>query len=65
MFQDESNNIISYSLEEIINWADAGYKSTNCIIDDLLGSSCLCCSFCVSDNLVHCFMSDEFSNMAK
>ena len=51
MLQDESNNIISYSLEEIINWADAGHKSTNCILDDLLGSSCLSCPFCVSDNL--------------
>ena len=65
VFQDESNNIISYSLEEIINWADAGHKSTNCIIDDLLGSSCLCCSFCVSDNLPKCNLSDRLFGVFK
>ena len=50
-------------LEELMNWMK--FKRTNCVCDELLCDYCHSCLLLVSDNLVHCFMSDEFSNMAK
>ena len=50
-------------LEELMNWMK--FKRTNCVCDELLCDYCHSCPLLVSDNLVHCFMSDEFSNMAK
>ena len=66
MLQDTNVPKVSVNnLRDIIMCANNDHKSANCILDDLLGSSCLSCPFCVSDNLVHCFVADEFSNMAK
>ena len=47
------------NLRDIIIWANNDHKSANCILDDLLGSSCLSCPFCVSDNLPKCASSDK------
>ena len=48
-----------YNLRDIIIWANGKHKNINCIIDDLLSSSCLSCPFCVSDNLSSCASSDK------
>ena len=37
----------------------------DCVCDELLCDYCHSCSLLVSDNLVHCYMADEFSNMVK
>ena len=50
-------------LEELIDCMEC--KRTDCGCDELLCDYCHSCSLLVSDNLVHCFMADEFSNMAK
>ena len=50
-------------LEELMDWMK--FKRTNCVCDELLCAYCHSCPLLVSDNLVHCFMADEFSNMAK
>ena len=47
------------NLRDIMIWANNDRKSANCILDDLLGSSCLSCPFCVSDNLPFCASSDK------
>ena len=47
------------NLRDIIMWANGNHKNANCILDDLLGSSCLSCPFCVSDNLPKCASSDK------
>lgn len=57
-------------LEELMNWMNMKCKRTDCVCDELLCDELLCdychsCQLLVSDNLVHCFMTDEFSNMAK
>lgn len=65
MLEDIVDNISVNNLRDIIIWANGNHKNINCIIDDLLCGYCHSCPFCVSDNLVHCFMTDEFSNMAK
>lgn len=52
-------------LEELTDWMKCKRKRTDCVCDELLCGYCLSCPFCISDNLVHCFMTDEFSNMAK
>lgn len=46
-------------LRDIIICANNDHKSANCILDDLLGSSCLSCPLCVSDNLHKCASSDK------
>ena len=40
-------------------------ERTDCVCNELLCAYCYYCSLLVSDNLVHCFMADEISNMAK
>ena len=40
-------------------------ERTDCVCDELLCGYCHSCSLLVSDNLVHCYMADEFSNMVK
>lgn len=50
-------------LEELIDWMKC--KQTDCVCDELLCGYCHSCSLLVSDNLVHCPMGDEFSNMVK
>lgn len=57
-------------LEELMNWMKMKRKRTDCVCDELLCDDLLCgcchsCPFHISDNLVHCFMADEFSNMAE
>lgn len=47
------------NLRDIIMCANGKHKNINCIIDDLLSSSCLSCPFCVSDNLSSCASSDK------
>ena len=60
MLQNMSMSKVSVNnLRDIIIWANNGHKSANCILDDLLGSSCLSCPFCVSDNLPKCASSDK------
>ena len=50
-------------LKDLMNWMEC--KQTNCVCDELLCDYCHSCSLLISDNLVHCTMSDEFSNMVK
>lgn len=57
------NTFDKQSLKDLMNWMEC--KQTNCVCDELLCDYCHSCSLLVSDNLVHCFMADEFSNMAK
>ena len=60
MLQNMSMSKVSVNnLRDIIIWANNDHKSANCILDDLLGSSCLSCPFCVSDNLPKCASSDK------
>ena len=60
MLQNMSMSKVSVNnLRDIIIWANKDHKSANCILDDLLGSSCLSCPFCVSDNLPKCASSDK------
>ena len=47
------------NLRDIIIWANGKHKNINCIIVDLLSSSCLSCPFCVSDTLPSCASSDK------
>ena len=47
------------NLRGVIIWANGNHKNINCILDELLGSSCLSCPFCVSDNLPFCASSDK------
>ena len=47
------------NLRGIIIWANGNHKSADCILDDLLGSSCLSCPFYVSYNLLKCASSDK------
>ena len=72
MLEDIVESISVNNLRDITIWANGNHKNINCIIDDLLGASCFCCPYYISDNLpkcafgkVYCFMTDEFSNMAK
>ena len=51
------------NLRDILIWANGKHKNINCIIDDLLSSSCLSCPFCVSDNLPSCASSDKLFDM--
>lgn len=51
------------NLRDIIIWANGNHKSADCILDDLLGSSCLSCPFCVLDNLPFCASSDKLFNI--
>ncbi len=50
-------------LEELMDWMK--FKRTDCVCDELLCDYCHSCPLLISDNLVHCFMADEFSNMTK
>ena len=59
MLKDIVDSISVNNLRDIIIWANGKHKSINCIIDDLLSSSCLSCPFCVSDNLPSCASSDK------
>ena len=60
MLQDMNVPKVSVNnLRDIIMCANNDHKSANCILDDLLGSSCLSCPFCVSDNLPKCASSDK------
>ena len=60
MLQNMSMSKVSVNnLRDIIIWANNDHKSANCILDDLLGSSCFSCPFCVSDNLPKCASSDK------
>ena len=60
MLQDTNVTKVSVNnLRDIMIWANNDHKSANCILDDLLGSSCLSCPFCVSDNLPKCASSDK------
>ena len=72
MLEDIVDSISVNNLRDITIWANGNHKNINCIIDDLLGASCFCCPYYISDNLpkcafskVYCFMIDEFSNMVK
>ena len=53
------------NLRDIMIWANNDHKNANCILDDLLGSSCLSCPFCVSDNLSKCNLSDRLFGVFK
>lgn len=60
MLQNMDTTKVSVNnLRDIIIWANGNHKSADCILDDLLGSSCLSCPFCVSDNLLKCASSDK------
>ena len=60
MLQNMSMSKVSVNnLRDIIICANNDHKNANCILDDLLGSSCLSCPFCVSDNLPKCASSDK------
>ena len=60
MLQNMSMSKVSVNnLRDIIICANGKHKNINCIIDDLLSSSCLSCPFCVSDNLSSCASSDK------
>ena len=50
-------------LEELMDWMK--FKRTDCVCDELLCDYCHSCPLLISDNLVHCFMADEFSNVTK
>jgi hypothetical protein len=50
-------------LEELMDWMK--FKRTDCVCDELLCDYCHSCPLLISDNLVHCTMADEFSNMTK
>ena len=72
MLEDIVDSINVNNLRDIIIWANGNHKNINCIIHDLLGPSCFCCPYYISDNLpicafgkVCCFMADKVSNMAK
>lgn len=60
MLQNMNTTKVSVNnLRDIIIWANNNHKSANCILDDLLGSSCLSCPFYISDNLPKCASSDK------
>ena len=60
MLQDTNVTKVSVNnLRGVIIWANGNHKKINCILDELLGSSCLSCPFCVSDNSPFCASSDK------
>ena len=59
MLEDIVDSINVNNLRDIIIWANGNHKSADCILDDLLGSSCLSCPFYVSYNLLKCASSDK------
>ena len=64
MLQNMNTTTVNVNnLRDIIIWANNDHKSANCILDDLLGSSCLSCPFCVSDNLPFCASSDKLFSL--
>ena len=54
MLEDIVDSISVNNLRDITIWANGNHKNINCIIDDLLGASCFCCPYCISDNLPKC-----------
>ena len=47
------------NLRAVIIWVNGKHKNIDCIIDELLSSSCLSCPFCVPDNLPSCASYDK------
>ena len=54
MLKDIVDSISVNNLRDIIIWANNDHRSADCILDDLLGASCFCCPYYISDNLPKC-----------
>lgn len=59
MLEDIVDSISVNNLRDIIIWANNDHRSADCILDDLLGASCFCCPYYISDNLPKCASSDK------
>lgn len=54
MLENIVDSISVNNLRDIIIWANNDHRSADCILDDLLGASCFCCPYYISDNLPKC-----------